>query len=263
MVSQSKTIFLLEKLQPSYFQSKIDKIIYVIANFLFISTIIGISFWMLSSSVFEFKKALIIGFIFGVSTGLKVSSATSDEIFLYENLKWSWRRAKSKLIFSIGIGFVILIADMLVAYEPSIFILFRGSIISFVFFLISGVINGKVERRIAPNQGIYTSIKNGIAIGLISGFTAGMLISLSLGTRYGLLFGIIFGVNLFILTGGITAFCHYNLRLILSYKDMILFDYINFLNYISKILLMKKVGGGYVFYHRMLMEHFANMKLER
>ncbi|MDJ0688082.1 MAG: hypothetical protein QNJ41_06210 [Xenococcaceae cyanobacterium MO_188.B32] len=47
------------------------------------------------------------------------------------------------------------------------------------------------------------------------------------------------------------------MRLILYCKKYIPWNYARFLDYASERLLMKKVGGGYVFYHRMLMEHFA------
>ncbi|MEO1185952.1 MAG: hypothetical protein AAFX46_15285 [Cyanobacteria bacterium J06636_27] len=33
-----------------------------------------------------------------------------------------------------------------------------------------------------------------------------------------------------------------------------------YIHYSAKRLLMKKVGGGYMFYHRMLLEHFAGIK---
>ncbi|MGL5942848.1 MAG: hypothetical protein ACRC2S_21265 [Waterburya sp.] len=59
--------------------------------------------------------------------------------------------------------------------------------------------------------------------------------------------------------GGIACIQHFNLRLILYKKERIPWNYARFLNYASKLLLMKKVGGGYVFFHRMLLEHFAQM----
>nr|MDJ0568382.1 zinc ribbon domain-containing protein [Pleurocapsa sp. MO_192.B19] len=45
-------------------------------------------------------------------------------------------------------------------------------------------------------------------------------------------------------------------RRILYRKGRIPWNYARFLDYASERLLMKKVGGGYIFYHRMLMEHF-------
>ena len=62
--------------------------------------------------------------------------------------------------------------------------------------------------------------------------------------------------------GGVTCLQHFNLRRVLYRKGRIPWNYARFLDYASERLLMKKVGGGYVFYHRMLMEHFAQRNQE-
>ena len=69
----------------------------------------------------------------------------------------------------------------------------------------------------------------------------------------GLFVGLIFGL----LNGGAACIQHYQLRRILYRQGRIPWNYARFLDYATERLLMKKVGGGYVFYHRMLMEHFA------
>jgi len=43
----------------------------------------------------------------------------------------------------------------------------------------------------------------------------------------------------------------------LHQKGRLPWNYAKFLDFTSDRLLMKKVGGGYVFFHRMLLEHFA------
>jgi hypothetical protein len=37
------------------------------------------------------------------------------------------------------------------------------------------------------------------------------------------------------------------------------FNFIKFLNHCARLILLKKVGGGYIFIHRMLLEYFAEM----
>lgn len=34
-------------------------------------------------------------------------------------------------------------------------------------------------------------------------------------------------------------------------------NYVKFLDYAAERILLRKVGGGYIFIHRMLLEHFA------
>jgi hypothetical protein len=40
-------------------------------------------------------------------------------------------------------------------------------------------------------------------------------------------------------------------------KDYTPFNFIKFLDYRAKLILLKKVGGGYIFIHRMLLDYFA------
>jgi len=40
-------------------------------------------------------------------------------------------------------------------------------------------------------------------------------------------------------------------------------NYASFLDYGTERLFLQKVGGGYMFIHRMLLEHFAQMGLEQ
>ena len=87
----------------------------------------------------------------------------------------------------------------------------------------------------------------------------GILVSeLLSGGLFGGLFGVlILGQIVGLLNGGATCIQHFNLRRFLYRQGRIPWNYARFLDYATERLLMKKVGGGYVFYHRMLMEHFA------
>ncbi|MDJ0592593.1 MAG: hypothetical protein QNJ72_21810 [Pleurocapsa sp. MO_226.B13] len=40
-------------------------------------------------------------------------------------------------------------------------------------------------------------------------------------------------------------------------------NYARFLDYAAERIFLRKVGGGYIFIHRMLLEHFARMELEQ
>jgi hypothetical protein len=43
-------------------------------------------------------------------------------------------------------------------------------------------------------------------------------------------------------------------------KGSIPWNYARFLDYATDRIFLQKVGGGYIFVHRMLLEHFARMK---
>ena len=61
--------------------------------------------------------------------------------------------------------------------------------------------------------------------------------------------------------GGAACIQHFSLRFILWRKGYLPWNYSRFLDYAAERLFLQKVGGGYIFVHRMLLEHFAAMKL--
>ena len=53
---------------------------------------------------------------------------------------------------------------------------------------------------------------------------------------------------------------HYALRLTLWLNGYTPFKFVNFLDHCARLILLKKVGGGYIFIHRMLLEYFAELE---
>jgi hypothetical protein len=160
--------------------------------------------------------------------------------------------------------------------------------------LSSGLGSSAMEQRIVPNQGIRNSwincLRVGISLGLlmwlIAGLFVGLLIGLNMrlgklelgplivmklikglpkGVISGLVGGLISGVVVGLIAGlfsglkygGAACIQHFTLRRMLYKKGRIPWNYAKFLDFASERLLMKKIGGGYVFFHRMLLEHFA------
>lgn len=62
------------------------------------------------------------------------------------------------------------------------------------------------------------------------------------------------------LFGGGGAVMHHSiLRSILWSRGDVPWNYARFLDYCHDHIFLRKVGGGYIFIHRMLMEHFASL----
>jgi hypothetical protein len=82
-----------------------------------------------------------------------------------------------------------------------------------------------------------------------------MIAGLLVGLIIGLAVGLIAGLN----RGGSAVIKHYALRLILWLKGYTPLNFIAFLDQCGQLILLKKVGGGYIFIHRMLLEYFADL----
>jgi hypothetical protein len=60
--------------------------------------------------------------------------------------------------------------------------------------------------------------------------------------------------------GGFAYLQHYVLRILLWRNDYAPWSYIRFLDYAAERVFLRKVGGGYIFTHRLLMEYFASLE---
>jgi hypothetical protein len=87
---------------------------------------------------------------------------------------------------------------------------------------------------------------------------AHMVVELGVGLLVGLLVGLI-GTFWY---GGLDLIQHLTLHLILWRKDYTPGNYARFLDYAAERVFLQKVGGGYIFIHRLLLEHFTQMNIE-
>jgi len=120
--------------------------------------------------------------------------------------------------------------------------------------LIGDMRSAEAKFKKQSNQGIWQSLKNGLIVALGSGIALGPIVSLYAIPLFVLLIGYFFGLN--------NCIQHLVLRSLLYHQDHIPWNYARFLDYASARLFLRKVGGGYVFVHRMIMEHFASLSDE-
>jgi hypothetical protein len=88
---------------------------------------------------------------------------------------------------------------------------------------------------------------------------AGLLFGLLDGLTGALVFGILGALIGGIIGGADSVVKHYLLRLILWSQGHTPRNYARFLDHCAGLIFLRRVGGGYIFIHRMLMEHFAAM----
>ena len=178
-----------------------------------------------------------------------------DEIQAVEGLGWSWPGALKGALFSLIPGAVLqLVASQFNAAFVGIGLLW---VLSFTLF--GGLRGRTVETKTQPNQGINLSAKNGLIAALLGGaafgLTMGLTVDVADGIRLGLAGLLIWGG----FYGASNIAKHYILRLLLWRKGRLPWRYAHFLDYAAERIILRKVGGGYIFMHRLLQVYFANL----
>mgnify|MGYP001024975247 CR=1 FL=1 len=287
MVETSQTVFFIENMQPSCLQTQGQRLWYRVESSLIVGLIIGLNTCLMVEIVGGIVfGGPIFGLIFGLSTGL--IAVNLDEITPVETLQWSWKIAKKSirtgwmggLIFGLVVGLVDGVFFMLI--EGLVAGLIEGLVAGLISGLISGLIGGLISGLIGglkgpamsnkkqPNHGIWKSARNAgmstIIVGTIFGMIFGPIYRFIDTPHHGLTAGMIAGMTAGMIAGmiagGSACIRHFSLRLMLYRMGYTPWNYARFLDYATERLFLQKVGGGYIFIHRTLLEHFAQMELE-
>jgi len=231
--------------------------------------------------IFRLSVGLYSGLLNAINFGF--IGKLNPEIRPAEVFIWSWgnwRRNFSRFLgYGLLLGFVF---GLMIAPPLGLIIglsvglplgLFFGSFYSFMGGLASGL---QDERNLTrPNQGIRRSARNSVRVGLISalasgllaGTVFGLLVWLLAGPTNGLMTGITTGITTLISVGtivglrggGIACIQHVLLRWHLWRAGSMPWNYPHFLDHAAERILLRKVGGGYIFVHRLLLEYFASL----
>lgn len=235
--------------------------------------------------------------VFATKIGTHVIHRVGTEIQPAEIVAWSWKNVWSHLpeTFNNGLLGGLVIAMMVFATFGTATSLFYGVAYGLAFGSVFALVCGLVvattviltrvmgtgwsstildERQlIHVNEGIQRSARNslfagcllgpvgGIASGLASGLAFGMLGKLHgwliLGLGFAIVMTCIFALLFWLTQGGIAWIEHYMLRLFLWQSGQIPWNPVRFFDYAAERILLRKVGGGYMFAHRLLLDYFA------
>ena len=118
------------------------------------------------------------------------------------------------------------------------------------------------------NEGIRRSLRygllfgafGGLVVGLTVGLTLGLLVDPKAGASAGLFSAISAAEIIGLRAGGFAWFHHMSIRFLLWRCKCIPWNYVRFLNQAVDLNLLQRVGGGYMFSHRLLLEHFATTR---
>jgi len=290
MIQHNAVPYLLEKMQPTWLglsQRRSYKWSFGAMNGLVVGFILGLVSGVVIGLDVGIAGGILVGLLFGwggfgMGAGLGVSAwrlrkrisreASIDEIEMIDALTWDWKREIKALIF----GVITLLFGLIIGQIVNdFFYLLMGLVIAACVALVGGLRNKPVSRTIYPGQKIFFSARNflfifllvgistwlifGLGIGLMFGVSGNLLFSLGIALIFALIVGLLFGLIVGSLFGGLAVVQHYTLRLILARNDLLPWRLIPFLDYCVDRIFLRRVGGGYIFVHRLLMEHFADM----
>ena len=292
MIAQEKSIFILEELNAAWLDIIRKRRLFgwVVGALLCIFTalIVGtILEWYIDVSM-NLKAGYWIGVGIGIVTGLVsgIRSARGQTEMQTERIAWSWKKARrgvlSGFILSIalGPGFLCLLA---VIWSGNSLINWFILLLFYPFLIVVGGLSGlffglerlTLEDRTFPNQGIKRSLQNSLSVALLGGFVFGLLggliygfllylplkdlDALKVGLSLGAVSSAVIALFLWLFFGGYVVCVHYLIRVMLYRQGAMPMNYVHFLDYATERIFLRRVGGGYIFVHRLLMEHFADM----
>ena len=277
MVRESQTVFLIEKIQPTWLEKQGERIFYRIVSVLASGLIFGLIGWR----ILGLDAGLIFGLIGGLIGGLN-EGLIGGEIKPIESLTLSAQEFKKTLkkmptlLWILGLIFGLILWIIEFTMVGFIVGLFGMLFVGIFYAIIQGFKGPEIEVKKIPNQGIKKSILNAIILGIIISIVAGLIGALGLNSIAGIdghnndifssillltiLFCLIIGLSF---GGGYAVIQHLTLRSMLYIKGFAPWNYARFLDDATELIFLQKVGGGYIFIHRMLLEHFAQVEPEQ
>lgn len=265
-------------------------------NLLAIILLIGSRIW---GDFISLVAGLIIGGVYGPLFGIwaALTVGRAKRIEPVETLNLSWGRLIKLLAAGLTLGVVswpIIRGLSLLVFRWHFWplseltaLLIFGPIVVLLLEL-----NGaKIKNKRFPNQGIWQSFKNaailavivsawlGIAAGLMSrqileGIVGQSVVQAKIGAPWmqqwmqqftlratvsGMLFGLLFWLS----QAGTACIQHFTLRAVLWRNGYLPWNVARFLDYATERIFLQKVGGSYIFIHRLLKEHFAGLTSEQ
>ena len=233
---------------------------------------------------FWLTNTLFIYPIFFIFLGFAIEIINSEilEIKPVQTLEFSTIKMILSFFYAtiFGLAFVLIyqIRNLIIWHNldwvslTKLFLPLVAILICFTIFNGFGIPTKIKYKTIRPNQGIWDSRNNMIRyikivapIGAFIGFFWAkntQFIKEYISLTYGILLALNGSILIFGECSGIACIKHFVLRVILYIFQHSPWNYARFLDYATNRLFTQKVGGGYIFIHRMLMEHFANMKLD-
>lgn len=269
MTKQNMISYQIESMQPLWIESAYYKNIYKWLVGLIYGVIIGFIYGLSHGWFYGICMGITIAFCYRYMSMLFRETITftlfgsqfqilSGNIEL-DQLSWSWKKSLSSLIYGTFWGLLFgLFTGLNVGLGFGLFVL-----------LMTGFRNNQIDKMKYPGQilkrnftGAFLVISSVALIGMLTwqgnmglSFVLFVLLAEFFFDSFNGLNGLKIGVS--------TLIKHYTLRFILTKQELLPRSLFAFLEHCVHLIFLRRVGGSYIFIHRLLMEHFAEMYIEK
>jgi hypothetical protein len=138
-------------------------------------------------------------------------------------------------------------------------------LLGFIGALFSMLVPSDLPAKARPGQGLIWSAQSalfaGAAVTLLYSIVSTTVMAVTGSPhpfRLGIMSGFALGIAAAIWYGGLDAIEHLTLRFLLRSRGFIPRRYADFLDYATRLIFLQKVGSGYIFIHRQLLDYFAS-----
>ena len=255
------------------------------------AVIFGSSHWLGEGPVAWWIEGVSVGLIFGLSCGLffafgprGIRYSLNNDIQTVEQLSWSYNSALKGGLYGLGAGAIagaiagvaaqgtLLLSPLVEKGMSTSNIVLIMAVLGMFVLGLAGILFGGMggtlvkTKKVLPNQGLRLSLINAaVTAPVIGGLFAmvGLFIAYVLGDPTVMLSFVLYGFFIGLIAalwfGGLFAIQHITLRIILWGRSSTppLGKYTKYSYDFPQRIFLQKVGGGYMFIHRYLLEHFA------
>jgi tetratricopeptide (TPR) repeat protein len=142
-----------------------------------------------------------------------------------------------------------------------------GLLFGFVAALFSLFSPGDLPPKARPGQGVILSAQSAFLAGVVVATCSGILSAIYWGLardpdylHEATVAAVVWGVTAAIWYGGFDIIQYVTLRFLLRRQDHIPRNFAGFLDYAARLIFLQKVGSGYIFVHRQLLDHFSRLQ---
>lgn len=265
MALSNQSIFQVDHLQRRKFTRSINGV-FGLPLTLLISALYLVILWFLFQL---FGYAPLAGMIFGAIFGyiLRTESILKDAPSLLNNIDFILDRPWGRIarFFPVIFFFALIFGGSFIGSS-----LIGIGILVAIWFLFGNTDAARAQIHQRPNQRTWLSLYSGLstsaAIMFIAGLTMGFIFwswhgNIG-GVFQGIVIGLIMGLAGGLLNGLYNCIAHLAARSTLFLSNSVPWAYTRFLDYAASRLLLRKIGGGYIFAHPILRDHLANLNKE-